>query len=200
MTEEEPLSEDEMRELERLTDPDESVPDAKYKFDDEFQRSIVGLLLNDRWFAVQCRDLISPAYFLDERHQLFCKILFHHIDEYNILPTKTVVGQEVKDKISDRDDKVKYHYSAEMELVYKKYVPGLDSRKYYLDKIVTFAKLVGFRDIPTEKSPNTTGLKTLTPHPCSRMPTDWPPPGILMDRPPRKVETDGLWPSLVMVP
>jgi len=145
LIEEEPLSDDEMRELEHLTDPDASVPDAKYKYDDEFQRSIVGLLLNDRWFAVQCLDLISPSYFLDERHQLLCKILFSHLDEYNVLPTKTVVVQEMKDKVSDRDDKVKYHYSAEAELVYKKYVPGLDSRKYYLDKIVTFAKLVGLK-------------------------------------------------------
>lgn len=139
------LSEEERLEVEKLTDPDSAVSEEKYRYDEEFQRSIMGLLLNDRWFAVQCRDLISPGYFMDERHQLLCKILFKYLDEYKNLPPKTVVVHEVKESVSSRDDKIKYHYSAETEMVYKKYVPGLESRQYFMDKIVTFAKLVGLK-------------------------------------------------------
>lgn len=148
MQEQEPeqLSEDERAELENLTNPDESAAAGeKYKWDEEFQRTIVGLLLNDRWFATQCRDLILPSYFIDERHQLLCKILFDHIDHYKTIPTKTQVVQEIKDKTSHKDDQVAFHYMAETDLIYKKYVPGLDTREAFLDKIVNFAKLMGLK-------------------------------------------------------
>ena len=144
--ESEPLSEDEMSQLEGLTDPDASATEERYKYDEEFQRSIVGLILNDRWFAVQSKDIIKPLYFMDERHQILVKIVFDYLDKYCSIPTKIVVLQELSEKISNRDDKAKYHYSAEAELIYKKYVPGLESRKYHLDKIVTFAKLMGLKD------------------------------------------------------
>lgn len=140
------LSGDEDVQLEDLTDPDSIVVDERYKYDEEFQRSIVGLLLNDRWFSIQSKDLVKPSYFLDERHQLLCKIVFDHLDKYGCIPSKPIVLQELKEKISERDDKVKYHYSAETEMIYKKYVPGLDSRQAFLDKILTFAKLMGLKD------------------------------------------------------
>jgi replicative DNA helicase len=147
-TEQESLSEeDRLRIVAELTDPDAiGSEDEKYKYDEEFQRTMVGLLLNDRWFAVQCKDLVRPNYFVDKRHQLLCSIVFSHLEEYGVLPNRTVVVQEMKDSVSEKDDKARYQYSAEAELVYKKYVPGLESREYYLDKIVTFAKLMGFRE------------------------------------------------------
>ncbi len=68
------LSEEEKAQLEELADPDAITIEERYKYDEEFQRSIVGLILNDRWFAVQSKDLVNPSYFLDERHQLlFCR-------------------------------------------------------------------------------------------------------------------------------
>lgn len=139
------LTEDEMRHLSALTDPDSS-PDAKYKYDEDYQRSIVGLMLNDNWFALQAKDLIRPSYFTDERHQALCRVLFKHIENYNVLPSKIIVMQELSDLTRDKDDNLKYHYSAEAELIYKKYVPGLESRKSMLDKIVTFAKLMGLKE------------------------------------------------------
>lgn len=140
------LSEDEELQLEQLTDPDAIVIEEKYKYDEEFQRSIVGLILNDHWFAVQSKDLINPSYFLDERHQLLCRIVFQNLDKYRIVPPRTIVIQELKDAMANRDDNAKYHYFAEAELIYKKYVPGLDTRQVFLDKILTFAKLMGLKD------------------------------------------------------
>jgi replicative DNA helicase len=141
-----PLSEDEELQLEQLTNPDAIVIDERYKYEEEFQRSIMGLLLNDRWFAIQSKDLVKASYFLDERHQLLCKIIFDHLDRYGTIPSKPIVMQELKEKISNKDDKTRYHYSAETEMIYKKYVPGLDSRQAFLDKILTFAKLMGLKD------------------------------------------------------
>lgn len=143
--EEAEITEEEMRHLAGLTDPD-SASESKYKYDDEYQRSVVGLMLNDSWFALQCKDLVRPSYFTDERHQVLCRILFDHIERYNVLPPKVIVMQDLKDKIKDRDDTVKYHYSAEAEMIYKKYVPGLESRQAYLDRLLTFAKLMGLKE------------------------------------------------------
>ena len=142
--EDEPLSDVEQAELDKLTNPDDN-PDEKYKWDEEFQRTIIGLLLNDRWFATQCRDLVKPSYFVDERHQLVCRILFDHIDSYKAIPSKTLVMQEVKDKTANKDEQSRFHYTAEIELIYKKYVPGLDTREAFLAKIINFAKLMALK-------------------------------------------------------
>ena len=139
------LTEDEIRHLAALTDPDSS-PEARYKYDEDYQRTMLGLMLNDSWFALQSKDLVRPAYFTDERHQALCRILFEHIEKYNVIPSKIIVVQELKDLTRDRDEKLRYHYSAEAELIYKKYVPGLESRQSILDKIVTFAKLMGLKE------------------------------------------------------
>lgn len=147
-TENKILSDDEelQLQLEQLTNPDNIIVDESYKYNEEFQRSIVGLVLNDRWFAIQSKDLVKPAYFLDERHQLLCRIVFNHLEKYGTIPSKPIVLQELKDSLSEKDDKTKYHYSTETEMIYKKYVPGLDSRQVFLDKILTFAKLMGLKD------------------------------------------------------
>jgi len=142
---EEELSPQEQSELQKLTNPDDVGLGDKYKWDEDFQRTIIGLLLNDRWFATQCRDLIKPTYFLDERHQLLCMILFNYVDNYKNIPVKTLVLQEIKDKTAGRDSQISFEYTAETELIYKKYVPGLDTREYLLDKIINFAKLMSLK-------------------------------------------------------
>jgi replicative DNA helicase len=141
----EALSKEEEAELEKLTNPDSEDSREKYKWDEEFQRTIIGLLLNDRWFCTQCRDLIKPSYFIDERHQLICRILFSHLDEYKTIPIKTIVLQEVKDKTNHKGEKAQFEYTAETELIYKKYVPGLETRESFLGKIVNFAKLMSLK-------------------------------------------------------
>jgi replicative DNA helicase len=143
--EEEDLTPEEISDLNSLTNPDDPSSNEKYKWDEDFQRTIIGLLLNDRWFATQCRDLVSPSYFLDERHQLLCRILFDHIDNYKTVPAKTVVLQEIKEKTSYKDSQIAFEYTAETELIYKKYVPGLDTREYLLNKIINFAKLMALK-------------------------------------------------------
>lgn len=136
------LTPEEQVEFDELT---EVRSHEKYDWDEEFQRGIVGLLLNDKWFATQCKDLVKPSYFMDERHRLVVEILFSLMEQYKTLPSKMLVIQEVKEKIENKDDQAKYHYITETELIYKKHVPGLESREYLLDKIVNFAKLMGLK-------------------------------------------------------
>jgi replicative DNA helicase len=130
--------------LEGLTNPDAERKE-QYNWEDNFQRTVIGLLLNDRWFLTQCRDLIDPAYFVDERHRLVCSVLFDYMDEYKSVPTKTLVLHEIKDRLSSRDEKVAAEYVLECELIYKKFVPGLETREYMLAKILNFAKLMSLK-------------------------------------------------------
>lgn len=140
----EELNEEESRELESLTNPDAKNAEH-YRWDEDFQRTIIGLLLNDRWFVSQCRDLVSPDYFSDERHRMTCRILFVHMDMYRSIPTKTFVLEEIRRATSNRDIRMQFEYLAEVELIYKKFVPGLETREYLLDKILNFAKLMSMK-------------------------------------------------------
>lgn len=130
--------------LEGLTNPDSKTED-RFRWDEDFQRLVLGLLLNDIWFINQCRDLLDPSHFSDERHRLICKVLFDYSDLYKALPDRIFVVEEIKSATADRDPKIQFQYIAEAEFVYKKFVPGLHTREYLLDKIVNFAKLMSLK-------------------------------------------------------
>lgn len=144
MTDPHPSPESESPDIDGLTNPD-AKQSEKYNWEENFQRMIVGLLLNDRWFLIQCRDLISPLYFTDERHQLVCSILFAYVDEYKSVPMKALVLHEIDKKMKPRGDQVVAEYILECELIYKKFVPGLETREYMLKEIVNFAKLMSLK-------------------------------------------------------
>lgn len=131
-------------ELAGLTNPDAAKVE-KYNWEDDFQRTVVGLLLNDRWFLNQCRGLINPAYFVDERHAMICSVLFDHVDQYKTVPIKTLVIHELNTRLSSRDERVRAEYILECELIYKKFVPGIETREYLLKQIVNFAKLMSLK-------------------------------------------------------
>lgn len=163
------LTPEEMAELEKLVDPDEGVSE-QYQWDEGFQRTIMGMLLNDRWFATQGRDLVNPNYFTDEVHKLLCNILFNYLDKYKTLPPKLVVGEEVRNAVQSKDSKVRYHYLGETNAVYEGYIPGIESRDYLIDKITNFAKLMALKSafnkclalIKKEPDSETTWLKIQT--------------------------------------
>jgi replicative DNA helicase len=139
------LTEEEENKLKKHTNPDgDSL--IKYNWAEEFQKNIIALLLNDRWFAVQCRDLINPNYFVDEVHQLLCRNLFYHLEKYKILPQKSFVIQEIESAIKNKEPSIKQHYIAETISLYEKYVPNLESREYLLEKILNFAKLMSLKN------------------------------------------------------
>jgi len=140
----EDLSDEERYKLSKITDPDEDSA-GSYNWSDEFQKNIVALLLNDRWFAVQCKDLIVPSYFTDEAHQLVSRKLFSYLDSYKIIPQKSFIIEEVESAVANKDSKVKLHYISEINSLYEKYIPNLESREYLLNKILNFAKLMALK-------------------------------------------------------
>ena len=132
------LTEEEKYKLIKLKNPDE-IEDPGYSWNENFQQNILMLLLNDRWFAVQCRDLVSPNYFNNEVHQFLCKKIFDYLENYNSLPIKSFIIQEVESYVINKDSKIKLHYVSEVNLLYEKYVPNLDGREYLLRKILNLS-------------------------------------------------------------
>ena len=124
------LTEEELDKLKKNTNPDEDSI-IKYNWAEEFQKNIIGLLLNDRWFAVQCRDLINSNYFVSEVHQLLCRNLFYHLEKYKVLPQKSFVLQEIENAIKNKEPTIKQYYIAETISIYEKYTPNLEARNIF---------------------------------------------------------------------
>lgn len=138
------LTPEEMAAFEKQIDPDEGVSE-QYQWDETFQRTVMGMLLNDRWFATQGRDLINPNYFTDEVHRLLCSVLFSYLDKYKTIPNKLVVGEEIRNAVQSKDTKVRYHFLSETNAVYESFTPGIETRDYLIDKITNFAKLMALK-------------------------------------------------------
>lgn len=135
----EDLTQEERELVDGLVDAD-AKSDVKYKWDEEFQREILALLLADRYFLVQCVSLISPKYFVNDAHQLAARIAIKHFNKYKQVIGKTQLFQEMNDVLVDKDEDRKSYYRAEINTVLEYYIPGLDTREYYQDKITNFAK------------------------------------------------------------
>ena len=134
-------------------DLDKIVVEGQYKWGDEFQRVIVGMLLCDRFFTVQAEGLIKPTYFTNEVHQLTVRLLFDYWYKYKTLPSKIFLAEEISQRLKDKDSAVRLIYLGELNNIYDFYtrggvgdlLPNLDSREAILDKITAFAKTMAMK-------------------------------------------------------
>lgn len=144
-TEEIKLTEEQLSELEQLQNPDSEWA-SKYAWDEEFQRHILSMMLNDREFLVQCDPLIEPGYFTNEVHQLTARLLKEHFKKHRVLPEPFFMTQEVQDNISRKPEKIQNHYHTELNAVYHYYKPGVSSRAAMRDKVTNFAKVQSMKE------------------------------------------------------
>ncbi len=134
-------------------DPDKPDLEFTYKWGEEFQRIILGMLLCDRFFTLQAEGLIKPKYFTNEVHQLVCQLLMDYWVQYKNLPSKIFLAEEVRQRLREKDSAMQLIYLGELNSIYDFYsqggvgdiVPGLDSREAILDKITAFAKAMATR-------------------------------------------------------
>lgn len=133
------LSELEEQLLSGLQDPD---TDRKHQFvwGEEFQKKILGMLLNDSVFLIQSEGLVIPEYFEKDPHQLICRILFNLFRKYKVIPSRGIMEEELNEHIKDKNADTKVYFRGELESVYDNYVPGIETRDYLQDKILDFAK------------------------------------------------------------
>jgi len=118
---------------------------AKFRWDDNFQRRILGLILTDSFFLVQSKSLIHPEYFSNESHVIICQTVFDYHEQYKNMPQDFVVRQLVLDKIKDKPESTIIYYKSEIENLYEAFVPSSASREILQDKVLTFAKTQALR-------------------------------------------------------
>jgi replicative DNA helicase len=133
------LTKEEAAELSKLVNPDAEKTNA-YKWDEDFQKELLGLLLHDRNFLLESLAIIKPNYFINENHRHICEILFKHFDKYQTLPSRVQMINELNGKLDGKADEIKVLHIGGYNEIILDYLPGMESRDYYRDKIVNFAK------------------------------------------------------------
>lgn len=149
-----------------LEDPDLVDPDnvttkhSSFRWDEEFQRHIVSMIISDRQFMLQSIDLINAEYFSNKAHRKIAEISQKFFREYRVLAKKEFLSQEIKDQI--KEPKNIPFYIGELNVIFDFFEPGLEARDYLMDKITYFAKMQSFRQAFTS------GLKLLDENPESQ--------------------------------
>lgn len=117
-----------------------STEETKFKWSETFQKNLVGMLLNDKYFLIQSLDKIEPGYFSNSAHISIVNKLFDYFKKYDQLPKKFFLEEEILSSLKDAEQNVKMYYLTELEQCYDYYVPGLETRDALVDKIIYFAK------------------------------------------------------------
>lgn len=133
------MSEEQFLEDPTLTDPDANNIDARYAWDEDFQRHVAALLVSDRDFLLQSIDIVNPNYFTNKAHAKICNIVFDFFKRYRVLPRKDFITQELKTQL--KDNKSLAFYLTEVNVLLDYFQPGMEAREYLQDKIVFFAKI-----------------------------------------------------------
>ena len=126
-----------------LQDPDGGEVSAQFHWDEEFQRTIISLLMTDRTFLLQSIDLIKPNYFTNKAHQKACEVIFDHFKKYRITPNRTILLEELKAVF--KEDKSALYYISEIKTLFDYFEPNVESRDYLTDKVAFFAKIQALR-------------------------------------------------------
>jgi replicative DNA helicase len=118
---------------------------AKFRWDENFQRRMLGILLTDRNFLIQGKALVIPQYFSNEVHIEICKILFDLFDETKNIPEKFIMENELLEKVREKPDAIKIYYKSELESLYEYFIPNQSSRDILLTKLLNFSKIQSLR-------------------------------------------------------
>ena len=131
--------------LDDLIDPDSIDDNARYTWDEDFQRHIISMLISDRQFLLHGMNLVKPGYFTNKAHSKICSKVFKYFEKHKNIPDRIVLTQEIKDDLSgkkdDKENKTIPFFIGELNALYDYYQPGLDAREYLTDKIAYFAKI-----------------------------------------------------------
>ncbi len=126
-----------------LQDPDEpSGRKDSFTWDPDCQAELLAVLVHDRRFAAEVGHLIKPRYFTQKTHRAIAKVVLDHFEKYKTSPTGAVLQDEYLKDIKDED---RLYYKATLLGLEEKYVPGLEGRDYYRDRLLQFARHQGVK-------------------------------------------------------
>jgi len=139
------LTPEEERMLDGFVDPDIPANEDHYKWDEEFQRELLNMLLKDRKLLTLSLGLVKPEYFTNEVHKVVSKLLLNYFEKYRSVPKKTFLAVQLEDVIEGKKADFKQLYRQEFNLVYDYYSIVEESRDFILDKIVKFAQRMAMK-------------------------------------------------------
>jgi replicative DNA helicase len=138
------LTEEQQKLLENMLQ--QQTTQIKFRWDENFQRRILGILLTDRNFLLQGKSLISPDYFSNEVHVETCRILFKLFEDHpHGLPDKLILENDLLEKVKEKPDSIKLYYKSEFESLYEFFIPNQASRDILYTKLVNFSKIQSLR-------------------------------------------------------
>lgn len=111
---------------------------AKFSWSIEIQQQILGMICCDKYFTVQCLDLVKPHYFEEKPHEIICDTVFGYFKKYAELPPKSILHEVMNDRLAN--NKSRSYFLAELDVVTDTYEPALDVREFLLEKVTFFAK------------------------------------------------------------
>lgn len=117
----------------------------QFDWEGPFLREILGLMLTDRVFFTTAYSVVKSDYFKDKFHRKICGSLFGFYKQYNTVPTKNQLHQFLVDSMKEDPDEDKIRARSELHLIYDDFIPGINTRDYYRDKLVSFAKAAELR-------------------------------------------------------
>ena len=123
-----------------IDNPDDDDEGEQYPWNEDFQKKILGLLINDTTFVRQSNGLVKPSYFTDEIHQEIARIVLSHYTTYGVRPDRVFILQALEDKIGHKGDAVKLRYFGEFHTICEYFIPGVEDRDFLRDQTVNFAK------------------------------------------------------------
>jgi replicative DNA helicase len=69
----------------------------RYPYDEEFQESLLALMVRDSSFLIQNLDVLNPNYFESETHRIVAKIVVEYAGQYKRTPTRVSLRNLIQD-------------------------------------------------------------------------------------------------------
>jgi putative DNA primase/helicase len=123
--------------LDGLEDPDAITSDPTLPLTEEIQREIMSAILKDLGVLQFASKLLTPNCFVIRTHKFLADIAFGYYGTHKQLPTKSILDQELRQRI--KNERVPTVHLAELECVYEYIDPDFCSYSWYKSKITDFA-------------------------------------------------------------
>lgn len=127
----------------KLQDPT-AIQSAQYTMEEDYQSAILSLIVSNRQFLMESHELIRPSYFSNESHRLIANVVFDYYEDQRKLPPRFIIRQAIKDKQKDAVKALRA--VGELDLLYQRYIPGLDAKDALQNRILKFAKTQALRE------------------------------------------------------
>lgn len=111
----------------------------QYEYDDEFQWKILAIMVQDKGFILNFREVLHTKYFVNRVFQNLCRLILDYTDKYKRIPTKGALQQEVKILTeSGNEADLKDTYTNVVHTMYSDDITA--DIEYITDQVIFFGK------------------------------------------------------------